>query len=64
MSPALFIEKNGTNGISSDNKPTSAVAVYCGAHPGTEPVFHHAAACPFVVPFSHGRVTAQPRYSH
>jgi len=43
MSPALFIE-NGTNGISPSNKPTTAVAVYCGAHAGTEPVFHHAAA--------------------
>ena len=58
MSPALSI-KNGTNGISSDNKPGAAVAVYCGAHAGTEPVFHHAAACPFVVPFSHRSTTAQ-----
>lgn len=61
MSPARYIE-NGTNGITSDNKPTTAVAVYCGAHPGTEPVFHHAAACPFVVPFPPRNATAQLRY--
>lgn len=63
MSPALLIE-NGTDGISSDNKPTTAVAVYCGAHTGTEPVFHHAAACPFVVPSSHCSVpNAKPLFN-
>jgi hypothetical protein len=61
MSPALFIE-NGTNDISSDNKPTTAVAVYCGARAGSEPVFHHAAACQFVVPFAHRSAAAQLYY--
>lgn len=38
MSPALF------NSQSYERHPR-AVAVYCGAEPGTEPAFHHAATC-------------------
>lgn len=29
----------------SDEQPPHAVAVYCGASPGTEAAFHHAAVC-------------------
>ena len=51
MSPSISSITNGTNGFTtpSDNNKFQiphTVAVYCGANLGTEPAFHHAAACP------------------
>ena len=36
---------NTTTGTSTVNRLPRAVAVYCGANPGTVPAFRHAAVC-------------------